>query len=162
MGRCGTGWRVCPKANSALEEDCISNPARISHVEIIAGPGTGDGKQYWDLSQEQRDVALSNYIAQLEAAQVEGFFETPDGKRYWDLGPLQRDAAISEYLRLMSTFKMRVRRFCFKVSSGACWGFCGIGGALYHAFCAICGPAYEYYVGAFDLVTPPPSSLSRS
>jgi hypothetical protein len=32
-----------------LEEWCIFNPDRIDQIEIVDGPGTGDGPQYWEL-----------------------------------------------------------------------------------------------------------------
>jgi hypothetical protein len=38
MGRCPTGFRNCPVANTSFEEYALANTERISHIEIVAGP----------------------------------------------------------------------------------------------------------------------------
>eukprot|EP01047_Picozoa_sp_COSAG01_P003854 COSAG01_NODE_120_length_25409_cov_20.648572_2_plen_1795_part_00 len=68
-GRCRTGFRVCPRANSAWEEFCVFNPARIDHIEIIDGPEEliGFGKEFWDKDPHLCGAAVRDKLAQLEA-----------------------------------------------------------------------------------------------
>ena len=63
MGRCRTGWRNCPKANSAFEEFAIANTERISQIEIIDGPAglVGYGVAFWHADQQIRDAAYEEH-----------------------------------------------------------------------------------------------------
>ena len=60
QGRCRTGWRRCPRANSCFEEYCIYNPARIDRIEIVDGPRPliGLGREFWTAEQSARDAAV--------------------------------------------------------------------------------------------------------
>ena len=57
--RCKRGLNSCPYANGVMEEWCIFNSSRIDHIEIVDGPGQGDGRQYWDMDAEGRDKAVA-------------------------------------------------------------------------------------------------------
>jgi hypothetical protein len=74
-GRCRTGFRICPKANSAWEEFCVFNPSRIDHIEIVDGPAEliGFGREFWGLNMHTRTAALRDLQRQLddEAVQAE-------------------------------------------------------------------------------------------
>jgi hypothetical protein len=69
--RCNKGMNSCPKANGVLEEWCIYNSDRIDRIEIIEGPGRGDGPQYWDMDVDARNKALV-------AAADDGWFDNMD------------------------------------------------------------------------------------
>ena len=58
MGRCRTGFRICPKANTAFEEFAIANTERISQIEIVDGPSglVGYGVAFWDADQQTRGI----------------------------------------------------------------------------------------------------------
>jgi hypothetical protein len=68
-GRCRTGFRVCPRANSAWEEFCVFNPARIDQIEIIDGPEEliGFGREFWGVDRGVCDVAVREKQLQLDA-----------------------------------------------------------------------------------------------
>jgi hypothetical protein len=60
-GRCTTGFRNCPMANSSFEEFCIQNTDRIDRIEIVAGPRglVGLGRSFWEVDQATRDRAVT-------------------------------------------------------------------------------------------------------
>jgi hypothetical protein len=69
--RCKKGMHSCPKANGVLEEWCVYNPDRIDRIEIIEGPGRGDGPQYWDMDADARAEVVA-------AAAGDGWFDAMD------------------------------------------------------------------------------------
>jgi hypothetical protein len=60
LGRCKTGLRNCPRANSTFEEFCVFNPSRIDRIEIVDGPSelVGFGRELWGSDRDALDVAL--------------------------------------------------------------------------------------------------------
>ena len=72
-GRCKTGWRQCPHANSTFEEFCIGNPDRIDQIRIVDGPPelVGFGEALWGADQAALDAVLAAKQAEIDAEKAE-------------------------------------------------------------------------------------------
>ena len=77
-------------ASRDKEENCVYNPERISHIEIIDGPGTGTGPEFWPKQSLKWQPTCADRILQI--GRVTGFVWV--WKDDWKWRPYsQREAA---------------------------------------------------------------------
>lgn len=57
----------CRAAHCKLEENCVYNPERIDHIEIVDGPGMGMGQEFWPPQPLKRQTSADR-ISQIGRA----------------------------------------------------------------------------------------------
>jgi hypothetical protein len=109
-GRCNTGFRVCPGANTTFEEYCLANTERISQIEIVAGPAglVGYGPGFWHADQATRDAAHAAHcrdFAEWEIAHPEIVMaERHDAaaKAQYEAGECAHSSLMSQYSHVLT------------------------------------------------------------